>query len=76
MISFRYSEMEMQQWHDATATAAFGPGDAPRTKHAPAMMAKGQADSKPSRSTDAMTQPAQPKHDPWASECLFDWYNS
>lgn len=80
MSHSRYSEMEMQQWHDCLMTnnldSANSDNNAPRHDGARASMAKGQAEKKESRSTAATRQTQTPKHDDWASECMFDWYNS
>lgn len=75
MFNSRYSEMEMQQWHDATCTNDAGSYDAARHTGARASMAKGQPDAKQSRTAAAMMPTQSPKHDDWASECLFDCYN-
>lgn len=75
MFNSRYSEMEMQQWHDATCTNDFGSHDAVRHNGARASMAKGQPDPKQSRTATAMMPTQSLKHDDWASECLFDCYN-
>lgn len=75
MFHSRYSEMEMNQWQAASAMHPMASNDAPRRNGARASMAKGQAESKQSRSADAGTHTQQPKQDDWASECLFDCYN-
>lgn len=76
MSHSRYSDMEMQQWHDACSNPMDSTSDAPRHNGARASMAKGQAEKKQSRTTSANQQTQPPKHDEWASECMFDWYNS
>ncbi len=75
MFTSRYSDMEMQQWHDACANEARTNYDAARHNGARATMAKGQAEKKQSRTATAAMHTQHPKHDDWASECLFDWYN-
>lgn len=75
MFTSRYSDMEMQQWHDACTNQARANYDAPRHNGARATMAKGQAEKKQSRTATATMQAQHPKHDDWASECLFDCYN-
>lgn len=72
MFNSRYSEMEMQQWHDASGRA----NDATRHNGAHALVAKGQSEEKQSKHATTATQSQQPKHDDWAGECLFDCYNS
>ncbi len=72
MFNSRYSEMEMQQWHDASCRN----NDAARHNGAHALTAKSQSEEKQSRTAIAAMQTQQPKHDDWAGECLFDCYNS
>lgn len=79
MIHSRYSEMEMQQWQDACSNPMDSNSMAcadPASRHAGARasMAKGQAEKKQSRT--GMTTAQTPRQDDWASECLFDCYNS
>ena len=79
MTHSRYSEHEMQQWHDACLNSANSQDSdtrAPRHNGARTSMAKGQSEKKQSRTTAANKQTQTPKHDDWASECMFDWYNS
>ncbi len=76
MFNSRYSEMEMKQWQEACANQARLEYDAPRHNGARATMAKGQPDQKQSRTATAAMRTQNPKHDDWASECLFDCYNS
>lgn len=78
MINSRYSDMEMQQWHDACSnTVDSNPLDsanaASRHGGARASMAKGQAERKQSRAAETTAQ--NPRQDDWASECLFNCYN-
>jgi hypothetical protein len=77
MFNSRYSEPEMQQWHDACLDSTKPGTDAVRHNDARISMAKGQAEKHQSRTTTAMMQASQtqtPKQD-WAGECLFDCYN-
>lgn len=75
MFNSRYSEMEMNQWHDASARNQNDSNDAARHNRARASMAKGQAERKQSRTASAKMQTPPPKYDDWATECLFDCYN-
>jgi hypothetical protein len=75
MFTSRYSEIEMNQWQAACASEKCSSHDAPRQNRARALMAKGQAEKKQSRTATATMQTQTPKQDDWASECLFDCYN-
>lgn len=81
MFNSRYSEPEMQQWHDACSSSTNSTSDATRQEDAVRQedarisMAKGQAARQQSRTASAAMQTHTLRHD-WASECLFDWYNS
>lgn len=86
MFNSRYSEPEMQQWHDACLNSANSGADAMHHDDTPChtdtrtSMAKGQAEKQQPRTAFAAmqmqaSQTQTLKHD-WASECLFDWYNS
>lgn len=74
MFNSRYSEPEMQQWHDACSNFQDSSTDAARHNDGRTSMAKGQAEKHQSRTATAMMQTHTPKQD-WASECLFDCYN-
>jgi len=86
MFNSRYSEMEMQQWQEAclnpmdshvNASNSMSLDSAATTARpgsARASMAKGQAEKKQPRAAETTMQ--TPRQDHWASECLFDWYNS
>jgi hypothetical protein len=84
MFNSRYSEPEMQQWHDACTDSANTGSDMPRHNDARTSVAKGQAEKHQSRTAtaamrmNASQQSASQTHEPrqdWASECLFDCYN-
>jgi hypothetical protein len=74
MFTSRYSELEMQQWHDACAACGDSQNAGAQTG-ARASMAKGEAEKKQSRAATAPMQTQNPKHEDWAGECLFDCYN-
>jgi hypothetical protein len=78
MFGTRYSEVEHQQWDDACCTSMPHAFDATRQNGARGAVAKGQGESmtaSPSADTAAM-QNNFATHDDWATECLFDCYNS
>lgn len=75
MFNSRYSEPELKQWQDACTADTCAGSDAARHTGARALMAKGQAEKKQSRTGAATMQTQKPKQQDWASECLFDCYN-
>ena len=78
MFSNRYSEAELDQWHTAACTHPSKQDDA-RTRACNAPMAAQSGQGKPMASHFAAeTMPATATESPenWASECLFDCYNS
>lgn len=78
MFTQRYSPAEMDQWHTAAcANATPCTSDAPRHHARRTAGAKGQGERNPSRTSQtAATQMQFTTPDDWASECLFDCYNS
>lgn len=75
MNTSRYSEAEMDQWHNACPNCA-APQTPARQSGKTKSMAKGQAEQTMSpTAAGTASQGSAPKHDGWASECLFDCYN-
>jgi hypothetical protein len=78
MFTKRYSHAEMDQWHTAACSTPMScTSDAMRHNGARAAIAKGQGERAQSQTgSTAMPQTENITPEDWASECLFDCYNS
>lgn len=77
MFTKHYSQAELDQWHTACAAEYAQPDDALRQMTAHAAAATGQSQRRAApRGASAASAMQVDKPDDWASECLFDCYNS
>ncbi len=76
MLTSRYTEAEMNQWDESCPDRRQAEMRA-HPQHAHASKAKGQAERSMARAgTNHNSMTRMQANDDWASECLFDCYNS